>query len=207
MTLTELLKHSLELLRSVKCRFAIGGGLAADLYRRQVRGTGDLDFLFLAEESDTSEAKEILKRLGLGTVEIRLHDLTRSPRMNKKSQEVYMLVGRKKKEDEPGVDLLLPPFPWFPKALDRAQSHLVNFGFGPTPTLTAEDLILAKIYAKRPKDIDDIISIFEAKYPLDLDYLAGEMERLKLILPEALMADAPIGLRTLSRRMRKKKNV
>ena len=199
MNLTELFKTSLEELRAIDCTFAVAGGFAADLYRKQARGTNDIDYLFLANSLGTQVGKELLLKLKLGAGEIKLHQLTKSPRMNKKSQEVYILVGRKTSED-PGVDLLLPPFPWFQKALERAQSNPVDFGFGPTPTIKVEDVILAKLFAGRPKDVDDIISIFESERTLDLAYLAGEMERLGLMLPQVALSVAPKALRVFARR-------
>jgi hypothetical protein len=204
MNLTELFRASLKELRTIDCTFAVGGGFAADLYRKQLRGTSDIDYLFLTDGPVAQTGKGLLEKLNLGTGELKLHQLSRTPAMNKKSQEVYILVGRKTNE-EPGIDLLLPPFPWFHKALMRAQSHMVDFGFGPTPTITAEDVILAKLFANRPKDIDDIISIFESDHTLDLAYLIGEMERLKLGLPEVTVSVAPKALRVFSKRINKEK--
>ena len=204
MSLTELFKTSLKTLRDLDCTFAVAGGFAADLYRKQTRGTNDIDYLFLAEGSGIRLGKEMLTKLKLGTGEVRLHQLSRTPRMNKKSQEVYILVGRSA-DQELGVDLLLPPFPWFEKALERAQANLVDFGFGAIPTITAEDVVLSKLFAGRPKDHDDIISIFESARVLDLVYLAGEMERLGFILPEATLSLAPKALRVLTKRKKVKK--
>ena len=204
MKLTELFRASLKELRASGAAFAIGGGFAADLYRKQPRGTNDIDYLFLADVGDLASGKELLKKLGLSAGEVKFHQLSRAPRMNKKSQEVYILVGRIS-DDDPGVDLLLQPFPWFQKALERAQSHLIDFGFGPTPTLTAEDLILAKLFANRPKDVDDLISIFESGRPLDLAYLAGGMERLGFTLPSETISLAPKALRVFSRRKKGKR--
>lgn len=77
------------------------------------------------------------------------------------------------------------------------------------PTLTAEDVILAKLYAGRLKDKDDILSIFQAsnksQVKLDLNYLISEMNRLKLSLPEELTKEAPKALRVLARRKKQSK--
>lgn len=206
MNLTDLFKRSLDELRSLECTFAVGGGFAADLYRKQERGTGDIDFLFIAEEPIADRGREILQKLGFKVGEARLHNLTRSPQMNKKNQPIYILVGRTDDENEPGVDLLLPSFPWFEKALARAQSNLVDFGFGPTPTMTVEDILLAKMFAKRLKDVDDIISIFERQLSLDLEYLAGEMERLKFVVPDDAIVVTPKALKILTRRRKKNRD-
>ena len=109
MNLTELFRASLKELRALDCTFAIGGGFAADLYRKQPRGTNDIDYLFLTDGIGTQAGKNMLSKLKLSAGEVRLHQLTRTPKMNKRSQDVYILVGRNTSED-PGVDLLLPPF-------------------------------------------------------------------------------------------------
>jgi hypothetical protein len=204
MNISELFNVSIKEMRAMKCSFAVGGGFAADLYRHQARGTADIDYLFLVEGDSEEVGKKYLSKLNLSAAEVRLHQLTRSPRMNKKSQDIFILVGRAAGQDA-GVDLLLPSFPWFQNALERAQHHLVDFGFGPTPTITVEDCILAKTFASRPKDIDDILSIFEAGHPLDLAYLTGELERLQMRLPEEAKSLAPKALRVFSKRKKRQK--
>lgn len=203
MNIGQLLKTTLQEIRNSEVTFAIAGGFAANLYRKQNRVTGDVDFLIMANSgSSITEGKSLLQRVGLVAGEVKLHNLTRSPAMNKSSKEVWILVGRSKNEEDPGIDLLLPPFPWFENALRRAQFNLVDFGFGRDPTLCVEDVILAKLFAKRSKDIDDLVSIFEAKCSIDLNYLTGEIERLKLKIPKEALDSAPRAIRVLSKRMR-----
>ncbi len=206
MKLSELFEAAIKELVKLNCAFAVGGGLAADLYRTQSRVTNDADFLFLTEGLEVETGRGLLENLDLSVGEVKLHQLVRSPQMNKKSSETYILVGRKTR-DEPGVDLLLPPFPWFSNALERAKSNLIDFGFGAVPTLTPEDVILAKLFANRPKDVDDIISIFESGKSLDIAYLAAEMDRLKFTLPKEAVKNAPMSLqRFVKRAVQKRKS-
>lgn len=205
MKLSEIFKAASEALASIDCAFAVGGGLAADLYRRETRTTKDADFLFLADGMEVDKGRELLEKLNLTVGEVKLHHLTRAPSMNKKSKEVYILVGRGKEDGVPGVDLLLPPFPWFANAMRRAQSNLMDFGFGPVPTLTAEDIVLAKLFANRYKDLDDVQSIFEAKTPLDIGYLAAEMDRLRFCFPPDLVQVAPKELKRFGKRKLQRK--
>lgn len=212
MTLTELFLSAVRELRLLECKFAVGGGFAADLYRSEIRGTGDIDFLFLTNGSEKEKGKALLNQLDLNGREATLFDLKRLPGMNKKSADVFILVGRKGKEKE-GVDLLLPPFPWFQNAIERAQVNLFDFGhgIGVVPTLTAEDVILAKLDAGRLKDKDDINSIFAAyadpdsKVELDLNYLIAEMSRLKLRLPDEVIREAPKALRVFAKKRKRRK--
>ena len=204
MKLSELFKAASKELTDLECTFAVGGGLAADLYRKDTRSTNDVDFLFLADGMELDKGRTLLRKLNLGVGEVKLHQLTRSPAMNKKSKGTYILVGRAN-ADDPGVDLLLPPFPWFANAMRRSQSNLIDFGFGSVPTLTAEDIILAKLFANRFKDLDDVQSILEAKKPLDVGYLAAEMDRLGFSFPPEVVAVAPKELRRFAKRKAQRK--
>jgi hypothetical protein len=183
----------------------VGGGLAADLYRKDTRSTGDIDMLLLANGRELVKGKEILASLNLIVGEIKLHHLRQMPSMNKKNQEVFILVGRSKNIEDPGVDLLLPTFPWFANAIRRAQSNLVDFGFGDLPVLTAEDVIIAKLFAKRFKDLDDVQSIFQSEISLDIAYLEAEMERLALVVPVELLEVAPKTLKPFMKRRARKR--
>lgn len=205
MKLSDLFEKAFKELKKLDCTFAVGGGLAADLYRKETRTTKDADFLFLAGGMELEKGRELLEKLNLGIGEVKLHQLTRAPSMNKKSKEVYILVGRVN-ADGPGVDLLLPPFPWFTNAVRRAQSNLLDFGFGLVPTLTVEDIILAKLDANRFKDLDDIQSIFEGKKAFDVGYLEAEMDRLGFTFPPEIVRIAPKELRRFTKRKTQRKS-
>ncbi|MEX2605735.1 MAG: nucleotidyl transferase AbiEii/AbiGii toxin family protein [Kiritimatiellia bacterium] len=79
----------------------------------------------------------------------------------------------------------------------------IDFGFGRIPTLTVEDVILAKLCAiqskVRPKDLDDLDSIFTAKPAMDWSYLKREAERMQLRLPSSAKPFLPDVLRRLLR--------
>ena len=200
MTLRKRFEEVVSELKSRGCRFAVAGGLAATLYRSEIRATNDADLLILAPAGSDEVAREILESMGFGVAAAKLHDLRRLPRMNKKSEPPVILVGRESQDsDAPGVDFILPDMPWFTNALENAEKQLVDFGFGPIPTLTVEDLIIAKVSAARPKDIDDLLSIFGHKNEIDLAYLTGEFSRLGLKLPRDVRAHAPKALRVASR--------
>ena len=110
-----------------------------------------------------------------------------------------------------GVDLLLCGFPWVEDAARRAQGHEVDFGFGPVPVLTLEDDLLAKLWALqasplRAKDLDDLQSIIDANHDLDIAYLAGQIGRLKIVIPpqaEPLLPESILQLSRDARRSRK----
>jgi hypothetical protein len=120
-----------------------------------------------------------------------------------------MIVGRRAGEPgQPGLDILLPAIPWVPDAVRRAQNNRIDYGFGATPTITIEDVIVAKLAALRAfpsrwKDLDDLTSIFSTRSELDLVYLTGQMRRFDLVLPEALRGAAPDLLARTSREVEK----
>lgn len=191
-SLESALKEAVELLQSTNCRFAAAGGIVANIYRNDIRTTLDVDFLFYTEKDVDESAENILKKLGLSVGMVKEHHLTRSPAMNKRGQPNMIAVGRKKEQkNEIGVDLLLPSFPWFNSALNRAEKHVLDFGFAKVPSVTVEDMILIKLSAGRAKDIDDLESILKANHKLDLDYISSEMTRMNLIIPKTLKKLAP----------------
>jgi hypothetical protein len=100
--------------------------------------------------------------------------------------------------------MLLPEIPWAREAVMRAQHNKVDFGFGPVPALTVEDVLIAKLYALqmsdlRAKDLDDLQSIFAAGPDLNLPYLSGQMGRLALVIPKQAKPFVPEPLLALAR--------
>ena len=81
-------------------------------------------------------------------------------------KEQALVVGRESgAELFLGVDFLLPSNPWVDDAVRRGQSNLLDYGFVSAPTITVEDLYLAKVLAHqenkdRVLDRDDVESIF-----------------------------------------------
>ena len=207
MNLSEQLKTVVELLQINKIRYALAGGLVASLYRQSVRMTADLDLLFFSGPHSETQAKKVLKLLDLESSEIRKAQLEGGPlhAIKNESTPVYLIAGRPAESGTSiGVDFLLPGFPWFGKALERAEENQVDFGFGKIPCLTAEDVILSKLYSisnrkDRFQDFDDIQDIFQAGQNLDLNYLSGQMQNLKLKIPSQLKDCTPDFLQKTSK--------
>ncbi|MCC6933199.1 MAG: hypothetical protein IT292_08095 [Deltaproteobacteria bacterium] len=120
-----------------------------------------------------------------------------------------MVIGRFKEQPKgPGVDILLSTIPWVPEAVRRAQNNLLDFGFGPIPAITVEDIIMAKFVSLanasgRDKDVDDLKSIFKATKDIDLKYLIGQMTKLEVGVPPAVNKTAPEILLKVSRDIKK----
>jgi hypothetical protein len=207
MSLEQLFKSAVRELRERRILFAVAGGLAADLYRNEPRLTMDVDLVILTEGSGTETAISVIEALGLHAGIARAADLAGGPlfAIRRRNTEPRMIVGRTPgKASQEGVDILLPSIPWAKSAVERGQCNQVDFGFGPVPALTLEDIILAKLYCLmatplRAKDLDDIQSIFLSRPDLDLPYLAGQMQRIKITIPKAAKAFLPKLILQLSR--------
>lgn len=203
MTLERLFRQAVEELRARDVTFAVAGGFAMALYRREPRLTMDIDFAIVAEGEAVEAAVSTLEALGLDAGIARETDFAGGPlfAIRRQSTRPCMVVGRP--PDNPsgeGVDILLPSLPWVEPALKRAQVNQVDFGFGTVLVLTLEDAILSKLYALkqlRAKDLDDLQSIFEAQQETDMPYLAGEMRRIGIAIPsqaEPFLPDWVVGL-------------
>jgi hypothetical protein len=205
MTLHECLERMATRLRAKDVPFAVAGGLAASLYRAQPRFTGDVDLIVALGTADLAKAENLLTEMGFTTGRIRQADFEGGPlfAIKRKTTPVVMVTGR-----DPtsvggiGADLLLSALPWVDTALTRALCHTVDFGFGKVPVMTLEDVLLSKLYAfgksvNRPKDLDDLLSIYETDPKPDLIYLQARIEKLEIRLPPLKKRSLPQELRTL----------
>ena len=191
MSLDTLFRNAVKALRERNIMFAVAGGLAADLYRLEPRLTMDVDLAIVTKSRELKTAKDVLESLGLSPGVAREADLAGGPlfAIRRKSTKPCMVVGRR--EGAPGgegVDLLLSAIPWVADATRRAQDNPIDFGFGPVPVLTVEDVIVSKLFALssarlRAKDLDDLQSIYDADDDIDVAYLASQMRRWKIVVP------------------------
>lgn len=194
MTPIKLLKLVENELRKYKKQYAIAGGLAASHYREQPRLTNDVDIVINTGTIESSKelAIKIIEKIGYNSAFGWIAGAEK-----KLKNPVALVIGRKSKDSfDATIDFLLPVFPWVEQAVLRAQDNLIDYGFAIIPTITCEDIVIAKTFAlniepNRFKDLDDLQSIFLAKKDLDLSYLVQEFERLKINLPNTIKAYAP----------------
>ena len=196
----ELLKHLSSSLNRYAGHFAIAGGLSACFYRFKPRLTNDLDIALFIKDYDTSKATaiNIIESMGF---DVQLGWIAANKQ--RKINPIALIVGNSSKNASScTVDFLLPTLPWAENAVMRAQNNALDFKFGKFPTITPEDLIIAKALAlelepSRFSDLDDIKQILAAENNLDLVYLVSEMERLNLKFPKLLSAFLSSTLRRL----------
>lgn len=206
MSLTGLLQRVVGELTKRKLPFALAGGLVASLYRQAPRMTNDVDVAIFGPEASEKTADAIIRFFDMEPHPLRKAQLDGGPMfaIKKKSTPVQIVAGRPPDEDTQaiGLDLLLPTLPWVEEACVRAQGNQVDFGFGPVPCLTVEDLVVSKLYSLRNQsarftDLDDLKSIFEAKHELSLDYLGGRILALGLSFPEIILQHVPSRLKRI----------
>lgn len=211
MNLKSFLEKIVGILKREKVRYALAGGLVASIYRREERLTRDLDFLIFSKSHTQKKATDILRSLDLEPHLIRKADLEGGPlfAIKQKRSEPWIVAGRGKEgSSKIGLGFILPAMPWFPRALERSEQNKIDFGFGKVPCLTVEDVILSKFFSfkndpSRFNDLDDLKSIFLANHPLDLGYLAGEMRKLDLVVPQLIQEMAPKGLHLVSKKRKR----
>lgn len=214
MSLESLFKDAVHQLSLREVPYAVAGGLAASLYRQEPRMTMDVDLVIMAASESTKTAVSILESIGLETGIARQADLAGGPlfAIRRRNTAACMVVGRSAdKSHDWGIDILLPAMPWAKDAVRRAQDNLVDFGFGSVPTLTLEDMILAKLHALtggvRPKDLDDLQSIYAANGDeVDTAYLAAQMKRFTLVVPPTAEPFLPSSLLDMSRDIRRQRH-
>ena len=202
MDLSTFLKQVTRHLTANNFRYALAGGLVASIYRTEERLTKDLDFLILANTNTLTQAAQIIQKFGLEPNIIHKADLEGGPlfAIKRKNTTPYMIAGREHGNPQAiGLDFILPEMPWFDSALNRAEVNLIDYGFGALPCLTVEDIIIAKFFSfqnnpQRFNDLDDLQSIFNAKHALDLPYLCGQMQKLKIVVPDLIKNIAPHAL-------------
>lgn len=133
-----------EVFESLDREWTVVGALAANRYRATPRFTTDLDIMARHHDSLVGA----LQRAG--------YDVTVFADEGEPPHLIRCHRG------PATIDVLLPVVEYQAVALDRAVDHV----------LTAEDVVLHKLIAWRPRDRDDIRSILEAGVALDPAYLA-----------------------------------
>lgn len=209
MKLEQLYTATVKLLRETGHEFAVCGGVAAMVYRAEIRYTGDIDFLIDAESSGVEIASTIITGFGLKPFPMRSAELSMAPMSNKKQSPVEVVIGRNEADKAAiGIDFLFPIQPWTKNALRRAKMNLITLHGTEAPFVTSEDIILAKLTAigrsggRREKDWSDVESIVASGRPLDFPYLAAEISRLNLHIPKHLEKQLPKELATTLKRIR-----
>ena len=203
----DLFRFVVQRLSSENIQHAVCGGVAANLYRDELRLTADLDFLVDTKNVDLDYFVQIIKDAELTPYNLRHADLKKSPMMGEKSTPIFIIAGKDPKDKlNCGVDFLTLNNVWAESALARAQHQIVEFGQIKAPVITIEDLFIAKLFAildsNRMEDLDDLEKLISAHRSLDLNYLSTQLTKHKLILPRDLESRSPDVIRIISKKNR-----
>lgn len=75
------------------------------------------------------------------------------------------------------ADIALAGFEYEKRMIDR--SVMIDFGSGPVRICSAEDLVIAKTFASRPRDMEDVASIFRRQgSAVDWEIIEAELPGL-----------------------------
>jgi hypothetical protein len=140
---SEWLASIAEVFEAVGVEWTIVGALAANRYRATPRFTTDLDTM---AEYDPRLA-DSLEAAGYEVTVI-----------SDDGEPPHLIRCHR---GPASIDILIPVIEYQREALARSVGHV----------LTVEDVIIHKLIAARPRDLDDVRSILEAGVALDLDYL------------------------------------
>lgn len=146
------------------------GGLAI-IARVKARTTDDLDVVIAASASDIPRLLDAARDCGYRYEEKHVQDFAEMGLMRFQSphgaQSGY------------GLDVILADNEYLQQVVERATP--VTLAGSDLPVATLEDLVLLKLDANRPLDIDDVLSIKDAfGASLDFAYLEKWADRLRL---------------------------
>lgn len=150
-------------------RGAAIGGLAI-IGRVKARTTDDLDIIAAATADEIPALLEAAKTCGYMYDEAHVADFVAMGLLRLRSP-----AG----PDGYGLDVILADSAFLAEVVQRATA--VSLAGATIPVATVEDLVLLKLDANRPIDIDDVLSIKDAFVStLDMEYLRSWADRLKI---------------------------
>jgi len=178
-SLTDALLRLERLAAGIGRPYAVIGGLAVIL-RVAVRPTDDLDVLVAAAGTEAERLLEVARQHGYRFDEDEARDLL----------EVGLIRLRSPAEGGYDLDIILADAPFLEQVVARSTSVAVE-GLS-LQVATPEDLLLLKLEANRPDDIEDVLSIKDAlEERLDRAYLEAEADRLGIRDRLHLYLEAP----------------
>lgn len=148
-----------ERLAALSISWTLFGAVAANRYRREVRLTGDVDLLLADHGGDLAALERALGQGGWKT--------------RRATPDGSVLRLRHARFG--AADLVLAETEYQRVALERARAEVDASGTL-IRYLAPEDVIIHKLIAGRPRDIDDIENILDASPQLDEAYLTSWAE-------------------------------
>lgn len=155
-TLTDALLAAHSVLEAHIVPHALCGGLAANLYREEVRATSDVDVMVTLGPAELVDIVRVFEAAGW-----------RAEPYWRQSQQI-----RLSRPDLPRVDCLIATTDYERAAIEHAVP--IEIEGQPLRVLTAEDLIVFKLVAGRARDYEAVAAIINAhRGSLDIGYITG----------------------------------
>ena len=148
----DTIKGLLEILEPLGIRWAVTGAVAANMYRRQVRTSMDLDILLTLADRPIGDVAEALRG---AKWDVTIYGETLIRANHTRYGHLDMLASSTDYE----IDAIKRS-----NTTDLDETHAYK-------TLAAEDVIILKAVANRWQDVADIESILEADIKLDWGYI------------------------------------
>lgn len=174
----DLLHDLRQALDALGCRWYVFGAQAVLLYGRP-RLTADVD---VTVEIAFDRVPSLVAALRERSFELRVRDAEAF------AAQAWVLPFLHARTGIP-LDVVLAGSALEARFLDRAQEH--DLGGTTVPVVTPEDLLVAKILASRPKDLEDVVGILcERRDQIDLTYVRGTLRELEAALDQTDLLDA-----------------
>jgi hypothetical protein len=165
-----------DLARRLGARWYVFGAQAAVVWGRP-RMTADVDATIELETSDLGELLDAASRTGLEPREEHAEQIALDTR-------VVPLVLAKRSLP---VDLIIAGSGLEVRFLDRAR--MVAFGVRKFPLISPEDLVLTKLIAGRPRDLEDVRGILtEQGKKLDFPYIEASLDEIEEVLERGTLS-------------------
>ena len=150
---------------------AVIGGIAI-IARVSPRHTDDIDVVVTVPDGRADDFLNVAMRHGFSHDPDETRELLEGGLMR-------LFLAPSPAEDAIGLDILVVDSAFLATVVARATA--VDLGFCTLPVASVEDLLLLKLEANRPEDVEDILSIKDALAPtLDMGYVRTEAARLSL---------------------------
>lgn len=159
-SLTDALLAIHEVLAKAEIPHALCGGVAANLYRAEVRATSDVDLAIAVAPAQTIELLNTFEKLGW-----------KAEPFWRKAEQL-----RLSRRDLPRVDCIIANTEYERSAIDRAVTATIEGRV--IPVLAVEDLIVFKLVAGRARDYEAVAAIINTQGDrLDSEYVKAWLDQ------------------------------
>ncbi|HEU4385922.1 MAG TPA: nucleotidyl transferase AbiEii/AbiGii toxin family protein [Anaeromyxobacteraceae bacterium] len=171
----ELLERVAKALDAAGIAYMVVGGQAV-LLHGEARLTKDVDVTLAAGLERLADVLAVAKAAGLGPL-VDPESFTRRT----------LVLPCQDERTKLRVDFILSFSPYERQAIDRAR--LVTMGSAAVRFATAEDLVIHKMIAGRPRDVEDVKGVLRKNPGLDRAYVSEWLKRFEDVVERPLASE------------------